>query len=343
MFTGKKAVFSITTIVLAIVLTVILLEAVLRIFFPQETLYPRYQFSKEYGFMVFRNARMVNERFGRWKFIYTTNQYQYRGQAVPIMDKYGKTNVVVLGDSYSFGCGVNDGEEYPAVIQEKLKSRFNVINLGMEAWGLTQEIRRYFDFGRLYRPKFVILQFCDNDLDDNFLNLVTTIENNKFVFKDSLNNINWVKKFMSQSIIQNSQVYNLFRNRIYLFITQRQINKLKEKHGQAPAAEYGTKEIDFYIKLLTIFSKELRNDGVTLILISVGHQLERHPEIISCVKQLESEEQLRFYYTQSWLNGVSGYASAQGHEWGKLAHKIIGEQLALIIENLDNAGLKPKN
>jgi hypothetical protein len=152
-----------------------------------------------------------------------------------------------------------------------------------------------------------------------------------------------MKKFMSQSMIQKTQVYNLFRNRVYLFFAQRLIHKQKEEHNQALAAQRLTKESDFYIKLLTLFSKELNADGVTLIMISVNNQLDQYPEIKRCLKQLESAGQLKFYCVQAWLEGVLNYGSPEGHLWGRLAHKIIGEKLSLIIKNFDNDRLKLKN
>ena len=141
---------------------------------------------------------MINACPGRWEFTYTTNEYQYRGLPVPISNIYEKENIIVLGDSYSFGQGVNDGDEYPAIIDAQLKEDFNVINLSVGGWGLTQQIRRYYEFGQLYSPKIVLLQFCANDPHDNFKNMVTIIENGRFKFQNSNNTINFVKKFLSK-------------------------------------------------------------------------------------------------------------------------------------------------
>ena len=57
-----------------------------------------------------------------------------------------KPNIVLLGDSYTFGFGVNDGNEFAAVMSRELSSDYNIINTGVGGWGLTQQIRRYYEF-----------------------------------------------------------------------------------------------------------------------------------------------------------------------------------------------------
>ena len=62
------------------------------------------------------STKMVAELPGAWRFVYTTSEYGFRAPTMAVSNRYDRPNVVVLGDSYSFGNGVNDGEEYPAVL-----------------------------------------------------------------------------------------------------------------------------------------------------------------------------------------------------------------------------------
>ena len=45
------------------------------------------------------------------------------------------------------------------VLQRGLKVSIDVINLSVAGYGLTQEIRRYYEFGQLFLPSYVILEF----------------------------------------------------------------------------------------------------------------------------------------------------------------------------------------
>ena len=168
---------------------------------PQASLYPRWQYSAKYGKVLYKNTKMVHYMPGKWKFIYSINSYGYRGPLIPISNKYIKNNIVILGDSYAFGTGVNDGEEFSAIMQNRLRDKYDVINLSCGGYGLTQEIRRYYEFGQLYFPKFVILQFCSNDLDDNLMNCVTNVENARFVFTNTTNIASHINKYLSYSLI----------------------------------------------------------------------------------------------------------------------------------------------
>jgi hypothetical protein len=315
-------------------------EILIRIISPQPYMYPRWEFSNRYGNMLFADSTMINECPGRWRYVYTINSYQYRGKAVPISNVYSKKNIVVLGDSYSFGQGVNDGYEYPAVIAGRLKDGFDVVNLSVGGWGLTQEIRRFYEFGQLYNPRFVILQFCSNDPADNFVNAVTTVENDRFVFRDSNSTINWIKKYMSRSIAQKSQIYNLFRNRMYQYFSKKIRDEAKASYEtRMDAADPAPAEEKYYCKLLELFAKDLNKKGIELIFISVNGQLDQFKKIKSIVLDLDARGELHYidigpWFTESKKEGVD-LTSPEGHAWNEKAHRILGERLSEVIKTLN--------
>lgn len=329
----RRVVMSLLMMVAATMITLVVAEIAVRIIEPQRTMYPRWQFSAEYGAMLFPDRTMVHEKPGRWRFKYTTNEFQYRGPAIPLRETYERENVVVLGDSYSFGTGVNDGEEFSAVMADRLRGTHDVINLAVGGWGLTQEIRRYFEFGSLYRPGIVVLQFADNDLRDNFRNRVTIIENGDFVFRNSTSSSNWVKRFLSDSPIQRSQLYNLFRQPLALRAAWRDINAGKAKAELSFEHEVPVDQ-ELHIELLDLFARRLHDAGVKLIVISAGTSFESAPFVEGKIRELESEGLLRYLETQDWLEGQVDYGSPEGHAWGAKAHAIIGRELAQVIASL---------
>ncbi|MFC1805165.1 SGNH/GDSL hydrolase family protein [Candidatus Omnitrophota bacterium] len=310
----------------------ILGELMIFILSPRVYMYPRMKFSAQYGFMLYENCRMVHGVPWRWKVFYTINEYQYRGESVLPAEKYDKTNIVILGDSYSFGYGVNDSATYPAVIAAKLENDFNVINLATPGWGLTQHIRRYYEFGRLYLPRIVILQFHPNDPEENLENKVTAIENKKFKFQDSGNTFNLIKKYLSRSIIQKSQIYNLFRESGFRFFERRAMVRSDPSRQTGGGSEEGIYPgDDFYNELLELFAKDLRRHGSELIMISTNGGLEQFPKIKAKVSSLSSRGFLAYYDVRPWLKDVSGKRAPDGHLWGKEAHYILGERLSEII------------
>ena len=81
--------------------------------------------------------------------------------------------IVCLGDSFTWGLGVADGEAYPRLLEQRLSQRFpgvdvQVLNAGVPGYGTADELR-YFEsrLGEL-DPDLVIVQFlAENDFNDN--------------------------------------------------------------------------------------------------------------------------------------------------------------------------------
>ncbi len=328
----RRIIFSIITAFMVLAIVFVIGELSIRIFHPQRYMYPRYKFSQKYGAMLFENCIMINACPGRWRFNYTINEYQYRGKPILISNSYDKKNIIIIGDSNSFGIGVNDGEEYPAIMAEKLKSNYNIINLSVGGWGLTQQIRRYYEFGQLYFPEVVLLQFCSNDPEDNFNNKVTIIKDGRFIFQNSNNTINFVKKYLSKSFIQKSQIYNLFRDAIYQYFRREVV---KEAKSTLQKEYVYNKKIPvnqvFYNSLLEFFAEDLNYRGVKLLMIDGNDQLDQFPYIKEKISILHSEGLIYYYKISPWFENVTNYSSPEGHIWGKKAHNIIGTNLSEII------------
>lgn len=313
-------------------------EVLVTIFRPVPYMYPRYKYSPQYGFTLYESTRMVHGWPRKFKFHYTVNEYGYRGAAIDPSTATGKPTIVVLGDSYTFGIGVEDGEPYPAVLETELGYAYNVVNLGTPGWGLTQHIRRYFEFGRLYHPKIVILQFCSNDPEDNLNNMVTRITSDDFEFVDAAAGVHRVKKYLSHSIIQRSQLYNLYRGRVYEFFQNRNVaeqdRQLRAVVGREveSMAESPTPRELFYCELLDLFARKLEADGVRLIMIAVDGFPKSFAHIEGCVRELDDGGYLTYVDVDSLIRGVRARYSPEGH-WGAGSHRAIAAGLASRIQS----------
>lgn len=334
-FSDKKtSLFFLIGFLLVATVTVVAAEVMIRFVNPQMSMYPRWEFSSRYGFELFESTEMVHTLPGEWRYLYSINQYRYRGEVVPISDQYSEANILALGDSYTFGQGVQDNEVYTAVMQRILDPDFNVINLGVSGWGLTQQIRRYYEFGRLYEPRVVILQFSSNDPSDNVRDRVTIVEDGRFRFQEAGGSTNHLRKYLSRSIIlQKSQLYNLVRDAGYKFFQ----SSVMEDAQRILALEQDTgvsDEEQLYNELLEVFAMSLHERGVDLIVIGVEEHLNRFPYIRDKVLELESSGQLLYVQTAEWFDYEEALRSPEGHRWGEEAHRIIGTKLSEIVLGL---------
>lgn len=73
--------------------------------------------------------------------------------------------IAVIGDSHAMGWGVNDHETFSAHLQ-KLSNR-PVYNLGVASYGTAREMIRLEKSGLLDRVDTVLIQYCNNDRQEN--------------------------------------------------------------------------------------------------------------------------------------------------------------------------------
>ncbi len=328
----KRLLFSLCGFLILLVGLIIGGELLIRFFAPQETLFPRWVYSPEYGSVWPASTTIVNMCPGEWKFIYTTNKHGFRGPAIPISNDYEKKNIVILGDSFSFGNGVNDGDQYAAVLAEQLADEYDIINISVGGWGFTQQLRAFYEFGLLYDPQLVLLQFCANDLMDNFINKVTVIRDGRFFFRNTDVKPGLVSAGLLSkcSFIQKSQLYCFIRN----YIGENVIQAGRRKRGVELSRASIPPHEKFHADLLELFARDLDRRGIPLLMYAPEDGALRFPFLKNIISQLEEEGLIKYIKVEPWFENVTDYESPQGHSWGEKAHRIIGEKLSdYITEN----------
>ena len=80
-------------------------------------------------------------------------------------DKPAGNGIAVLGDSHAMGWGVGDEETFSAELQ-RLSGR-PVFNLAVSSYGTVRELMRLEKSGLLDKVDTIIIQYCDNDLEEN--------------------------------------------------------------------------------------------------------------------------------------------------------------------------------
>ena len=333
----RKTLFSLGTFFIVLLSIFLLGELMVRVFRPQSYMYPRYKYSEKYGRALYENSTMIHELPGEWKYKYSINEHGHRGKSIPISNVYTKSSIIILGDSNSMGVGVDDEEVYSEVMSRQLTD-YNIINLSCGGWGLTQQIRRYYEFGKLYDPDVVILQFAANDPTDNLVDKVTLVEKGRFRFRNTEFTEKWINKYLSHSVIQKSAVYNFFRPRVYRWFHKKRREKaIAEDEAQYAESHTAARikfEESFYNELLLTFANDLHENGVRLIMISVNGHVDRFKHIKNLVAELDTQGVLDYLEVVSWFEGKENFHSPQGHRWGGEAHKIIGTNLAKFIKVL---------
>lgn len=75
-----------------------------------------------------------------------------------------KKKIAVVGDSFIFGWGVNEDETLSHYLQEKLGNEYEVLNFGVNAWGLDQMAIATAEVIPTHKPDLVVIAYIADDL-----------------------------------------------------------------------------------------------------------------------------------------------------------------------------------
>ena len=157
----------------ALAFATLLCEIAARIVFPappDPTRQPQivYQFDPELRYVLSPNQRgWIDDGF------VTTNSLGFRGSEVALPKPAGRLRIVAIGDSLTFGWGVNDNETFCSRLAGLISARFpgqdvDIVNLAVGGYDTRQEVgllRRH--VSRL-QPDVVLVGFYSNDVPEAF-------------------------------------------------------------------------------------------------------------------------------------------------------------------------------
>ncbi len=120
------------------------------------------------GWRYLPNQKVTTKAFYGIPTKVTINSLGFRGGEIGPKDE-GRRRILLLGDSYTLGYGVSDGETIPDYLEasmEKSGHSVEVINGGIDGTTIFQQRGLYEKYGDALEPDEVILLFCINDLQD---------------------------------------------------------------------------------------------------------------------------------------------------------------------------------
>ena len=198
------------TLIWIITTTLLITEFLVKYFIPQN-ISGSWRVQNEYGLMLNKNSgKSLHTTLGDYKSNYSFGKFHNRKYNL----EENENKILVLGDSVTFGWGLNDEDTFIYKLAKKF-SDYEFINAAAGGWGTADYTRYYDDFCKLIKPKYTLI-FIDNfDLDrsieSNLYNL-----NNKDELVKGENIINLNKKIMNSLpfydyLIERSHLLNLLK------------------------------------------------------------------------------------------------------------------------------------
>jgi lysophospholipase L1-like esterase len=98
-----------------------------------------------------------------------TNALGFRGGPVSAAKPPGTERILVLGDSFAFGWGVEDAETFSAVLESQLRAagvHAQVIDAGVPGYSTAQHLIFLRERGFALDPDLILIAECGNDIDE---------------------------------------------------------------------------------------------------------------------------------------------------------------------------------
>ena len=204
------------------------------------------------------------------------NNQGVRGRYFPVKKPEGVKRVLILGDSNTFGYGVEEDDRFSDLLSDMLPDSYEVMNFGVFGYATDQETLLFQRTGILYRPDIVVLGFSAGDLSDN-MNSINVGYNKPFFKLEGtrmvLHNIP-VPRYSPymKNISRRSPVKNFFyrHSHIYRLLLKRLVSL--NLYGKYSVSEMSLEEgMNVTLSIINSTNMFCRTSGCRLVVLLISN------------------------------------------------------------------------
>jgi hypothetical protein len=166
----KSFFFIIIGVLLSFLVAFAVAEVAVRLISPQGVGPRQFVFNPELGEIPVPLQHGVEDYPGVFRFTYRNNSLGWRGRREYREARQTDYRVLFLGDSFTYGTGVNDDQTFAALVEKDLRAdrmSVEVINAGCPGKGTDYALKCFQTLGRKFHPDLTVLGFYLNDFQDN--------------------------------------------------------------------------------------------------------------------------------------------------------------------------------
>lgn len=324
-------------IAIGTIASALLAEIAVRIFF-DEPVQPRFVTDPGYG-VRWNQARIDTRHYvpGVYDIRITTNSVGMRGpREYPVERTPESVRIMLLGDSFTFGYGVEDSEVVSAILENDLgnsdRSEVEAINLGVSGFGQAEELITWRSRGAAYRPDAVAILYFDNDIGNNAIS-------NLFSLDAGGNLTRTGAEYLPGSRLQellfaiapirwlfvHSEAWNLIRNRLSILV---QNAKLKER-GLTSFDDTTPGGVQLTRTLLKVLVSEIRATGAQVSIVVIPNKTGMTSNFPMTAEEVAAID-AKLIDGRTFLLD-SDYLPKDGH-WRPSGHLKVAKQLATWVD-----------
>jgi peptidoglycan/LPS O-acetylase OafA/YrhL len=118
-----------------------------------------------------RPDRTTRLRWDGYDYVVTANSLGFPGPEVPRERTPGSRRILVTGDAFTSAEGVDTGQSWPRLLEQRLQARqpdrkIEVLNFGITGYGPNQYATIVERYAPLYRPDLVLVEMYVNESED---------------------------------------------------------------------------------------------------------------------------------------------------------------------------------
>jgi lysophospholipase L1-like esterase len=339
---SRRLVFGVVLAGGTMILTLALLEVAVRVMNPPIQVGPAIvTFSDVLGFENKRNL-LCTRRSAEYDTTIQTNSMGMRGAEIPVTKRDGVTRILCVGDSYTFGRGVENEETYVRQLEIGLNDAyetgsFEVLNGGVVGWGTGNELLYLRERGMTLRPDIVLLQIYTNDFADNMRSTLFSLDDSGHLHRGrayaGLKTITGLfNSIPGKSLLENAYLFNYART--FLNISVRpggkdesemsidELNREKERSGKLTA------------KLLEAFVTFTHSRHVALVVVTV----DLSPEQASVVVPILDKANVPTLHLDSMRSDHPEMYFRYDMHWNRDGHRAVANRLRDLVTEVMAGG-----
>ncbi|UCG57788.1 MAG: hypothetical protein JSU70_23350, partial [Phycisphaerales bacterium] len=249
-------------------------EIFLRIFAPEPML-PRYVCATEYGIRGNEPNREYRHTTPEYQISIRTNSKGIRAdEEIPYEKPDGVKRIVLLGDSFGMGYGVDLEDTFSSQMKKALEKagvRCEIVNLSVSGHGTAEQLITLRQEGLRYKPDVVLLAWHASDRADNVRANLYGLEEGRLVRRSEtyLPGVE-TREFLFQFAVyrllaEHSHLYNFARERTAHLVKYKVLPAIRGLSSPAKAAEGaseqpGTRPVSYRSELAVALLRQIQQE-----------------------------------------------------------------------------------
>ena len=178
--TLKSFAKNILLLIIVIAVMLILLEVVIRLFFPQNLNYTEFD-----SMLMYKHIPNFEVKYTRQEY---SNEIRFNSKGLRDYEysyekPQGTFRMLLLGSSFSQAIQVPLEQDFENILEKKLnsnlKGKYELINGAVGGYGTAQELFFLKTDGLKYKPDLILLDFSMRDITENAISPLVSLENGK--------------------------------------------------------------------------------------------------------------------------------------------------------------------